>query len=117
MTLQELAKYINGKIRDHIDISIRNNPILFSEIDVAPRNGLITWDEYYGYFLKKNDYERYVKPIELVHKDREQIIKDKIQWSEAARTDSLSLTLDEFLAFKHPGKFYLPFFLLNFFLN
>lgn len=34
----------------------------------------------------------------------EQIMKDKALWNEAARTDSFSLTLDEFLAFRHPGK-------------
>lgn len=30
-------------------------------------------------------------------------MKDRALWNEAARTDSFSLTLDEFLAFRHPG--------------
>lgn len=29
-------------------------------------------------------------------------MRDKALWNEAARTDSFSLTLDEFLAFRHP---------------
>lgn len=32
----------------------------------------------------------------------ELIARDKASWSEAARTDPDSLTLDEFLAFRHP---------------
>lgn len=32
-------------------------------------------------------------------------MKDRALWNEAARTDSFSLTLDEFLAFRHPGNF------------
>lgn len=30
------------------------------------------------------------------------MMKDKAMWNEAARTDSFSLTLDEFLLFRHP---------------
>lgn len=30
------------------------------------------------------------------------MMKDKALWNEAARTDSFSLTLDEFLTFRHP---------------
>lgn len=30
------------------------------------------------------------------------MMKDKALWNEAARTDSFSLTLDEFLSFRHP---------------
>ena len=32
----------------------------------------------------------------------ELIARDKASWSEAARSDPDSLTLDEFLAFRHP---------------
>lgn len=32
----------------------------------------------------------------------DELMRDKVQWEEAARTDSMSLTLDEFLAFRHP---------------
>lgn len=110
LTLQELARFINGRIRDHIELSIRNNPLLFSEIDRSPRNGLITWDEYNSYFLKTLGYdEKFIRKIdrkrfkELDRKSKAQIMKDKALWNEAARTDSFSLTLDEFLAFRHPG--------------
>lgn len=86
-------------------MSIRNNPILFSEIDLSPRNGLVTWDEYYSHFLRTHGYKNAkLKPNQLSRRDREQVTKEKLQWTEAARTDSYSLTLDEFLAFKHPGK-------------
>lgn len=32
----------------------------------------------------------------------EEMMRDKALWAEAARTDSFSLTLDEFLTFRHP---------------
>lgn len=32
----------------------------------------------------------------------EEMMRDKALWNEAARTDAFSLTLDEFLAFRHP---------------
>lgn len=42
------------------------------------------------------------------------LTRDKALWNEAARTDSYSLTLDEFLSFRHPGKVTKFFwFLLN----
>lgn len=111
LTLQELARFINGRIRDHIELSIKNNPIFFSKIDRSPRNGLITWDEYYSYFLKTLGYDdKFIQQMdrkrhtELDRKSKEQIMKDKALWNEAARTDSFSLTLDEFLAFRHPGE-------------
>lgn len=110
LTIQELARYINRRIREHIEASIRNNPILFSEIDHAPRNGLITWDEYYAYFLRTLGYDEQfiqqldrVKQSQLDRNTKEMLMRDKALWNEAARTDSFSLTLDEFLAFRHPG--------------
>lgn len=110
LTLQELARYINRRIRDHIESSIHNNPIVFSQIDQAPPNGLVTWDEYYTYVLRQLGYEnafiRQVKnrSAQLDRKTKELIMRDKALWNEAARTDSFQLTLDEFLAFRHPGE-------------
>lgn len=111
LTIQELAKLINQRIRSHIEASIRNNPLLFSEIDRAPRNGLITWDEYYAYFLKALGYDdHFIQRVDSKHqkqfdrKTQEMLMRDKALWNEAARSDSYSLTLDEFLAFRHPGK-------------
>lgn len=110
LTLQELARYINRRIRDHIESSIHNNPIVFSQIDQAPPNGLVTWDEYYTYVLRQLGYDnafiRQVKnrSVQLDRKTKELIMRDKALWNEAARTDSFQLTLDEFLAFRHPGE-------------
>lgn len=110
LSLQELARYINRRIREHIEASIRNNPIIFSEIDQSPRNGLITWDEYYIYFLKSLGYDdAFIRQVDrkrntnLNRKTKEMLMRDKALWNEAARSDSYTLTLDEFLAFKHPG--------------
>ncbi|XP_031634762.1 45 kDa calcium-binding protein [Contarinia nasturtii] len=109
LSLQELARYINRRIRTHIEASIRNNPIIFSEIDQSPRNGLITWDEYYTYFLKQLGYDdAFIQQIDrkrnsnLDRNTKDLLIRDKALWNEAARTDTFFLTLDEFLAFKHP---------------
>nr|XP_040219526.2 45 kDa calcium-binding protein [Anopheles coluzzii] len=107
LTVQELAKFINFKIREHIDEAIRTNPIMFVEIDHKPRDGLVSWDEYQGYWLrgqgiqgdshmKKSAFDK------LDRKVKESIARDKAHWMEAARTDPLSLTLDEFLSFRHP---------------
>lgn len=111
LTIQELAKLINQHIRSHIEASIRNNPILFSEIDRAPRNGLITWDEYYAYRLKQLGYdEQFIQRFDQTHqkqlnrRTQELLVRDKSLWNAAARSDSFSLTLDEFMAFRHPGR-------------
>lgn len=111
LSLQELARYINRRIRNHIEASIRNNPIQFSEIDQAPRNGLVTWDEYYAFFLKSLGFDdafiqqiNHARKSNLDRKTKELLMREKALWNEAARTDSFSLTLDEFLAFRHPGK-------------
>lgn len=110
-----MARFINRRIRDHIEASIRNNPIQFSEIDQSPRNGLVTWDEYYTYFLKSLGYDstnirQADQKQNLDRNIKELIMREKALWSEAARTDSFSLTLDEFLAFRHPGKRFCPSF-------
>lgn len=111
LSLQELARYINRRIRSHIESSIHNNPIQFSEIDRAPPNGLVTWDEYYAHFLRTLGFDdAFIKQIHserdphLDRKTKELLLREKALWNEAARTDSFSLTLDEFLAFRHPGK-------------
>lgn len=119
LSLQELARYINRRIREHIEASIRNNPILFSQIDQSPRNGLVTWDEYYIYFLKSLGYDdAFIRQVDrkrnsnLDRKTKELLMRDKALWNEAARSDSYTLTLDEFLAFKHPGKIFFTFLFL-----
>ncbi|XP_058451085.1 45 kDa calcium-binding protein [Malaya genurostris] len=106
LSMQELAKYINYKIRDHIDNAIRTNPTTFVEIDLKPRDGLISWDEYQTYaFREKGISETYKKKSlfdTLDRKVKESLVREKALWMEAARTDPLSLTLDEFLSFRHP---------------
>lgn len=111
LSLQELARFINRRIRDHIETSIQNNPILFSQIDQSPRNGLVTWDEYYTYLLKTLGFDdNFIRKVDrnrnsnLDRKTKELLMHDKALWNEAARSDSYQLTLDEFLAFKHPGE-------------
>lgn len=106
-----MARFINRRIREHIEASIRNNPIKFSEIDQSPRNGLVTWDEYFTYFLKSLGYDdAFIRQVDrsrssnLDRKTKELLMREKALWNEAARTDSYSLTLDEFLSFRHPGK-------------
>uniref|UniRef100_A0A182J788 EF-hand domain-containing protein n=1 Tax=Anopheles atroparvus TaxID=41427 RepID=A0A182J788_ANOAO len=107
LAVQELAKYINFKIREHIDNAIRNNPIMFVEIDHKPRDGLVSWEEYESYWLRDKGIQgdSHMKKVafeKLDRKVKESIARDKALWMEAARTDPLSLTLDEFLSFRHP---------------
>lgn len=94
---------------EHINRAIEENPIQFSYIDKSPRDGLISWEEYHSYFLREHGMnENYIlehnesKHVNLNRKAKEEIMRDKALWSEAARTDPFSLTLDEFLAFRHP---------------
>ncbi|XP_055715258.1 45 kDa calcium-binding protein [Phlebotomus papatasi] len=109
LNIQELAKFINGRVREHIQAAVRANPFAFAEIDVSPRDGLVTWEEYHAHFLKDHGLdEDYIgshseqKHVGLDRKTKETIMRDKALWLEAARTDPFSLTLDEFLAFRHP---------------
>lgn len=104
-----MARYINKRVRDHIQHSIRTNPVNFAKIDVAPRDGLVSWDEYHAYFLREKGLPQgYIeshtesKHVALDRSAKEEMMRDKAVWNEAARTDSFSLTLDEFLAFRHP---------------
>ncbi|XP_059620991.1 45 kDa calcium-binding protein [Phlebotomus argentipes] len=109
LAIQELARYINTRVREHIQAAVRANPFAFAEIDVSPRDGLVTWEEYHAHFLKDHGLdEDYIgahseqKHVGLDRKTKETIMRDKALWLEAARTDPFSLTLDEFLAFRHP---------------
>ncbi|XP_053696222.1 45 kDa calcium-binding protein [Sabethes cyaneus] len=106
LTMQELAKYINYKIRDHIDNAIRNNPTTFVEIDQKPRDGLVSWDEYQTYAMRQKGLkEKHPQnsPFDTLDRNvKESVVREKALWMEAARTDPLSLTLDEFLSFRHP---------------
>lgn len=109
LTIRELAKYINLKICDHIDSSIKRNPQIFSEIDKTPVDGLVSWSEYHSYFLKNlklddsyiNNHDE-KKHLKLDRKAKEALMRDKARWAEVLSTDPASLTLDEFLAFQHP---------------
>lgn len=111
LSIKELAKYINLRIRDHIDTSIKRNPQIFAEIDKSPQDGLVSWNEYHTYFLKnlKLD-ENYIanhdekKHVKLDRKAKEDLMRDKARWAEVLSSDPYSLTLDEFLHFMHPGK-------------
>ncbi|XP_046396323.1 45 kDa calcium-binding protein-like isoform X4 [Ischnura elegans] len=70
--------------------------------------GVITWDEYHSYFLKgKGLSDDYAHKHDKRHKGlsraiKEAIARDRASWSEAAHSDPDALTLDEFLAFRHP---------------
>ncbi|XP_053955903.1 45 kDa calcium-binding protein [Anastrepha ludens] len=109
LSIQELAVYINQRIIDHIEEAIQNNPREFQHVDVAPADGLITWEEYHHFFLKEHgmtdadiDEHNEIKHTALNRKAREDMMRDKARWSEAARTDLFSLTIDEYLSFRHP---------------
>lgn len=111
LNIKELARYINLRIRDHIDTSIKRNPQLFAEVDKSPQDGLVSWNEYHSYFLKnlKLD-ESYIanhdekKHVKLDRKAKEDLMRDKARWAEVLSSDPYSLTLDEFLHFMHPGE-------------
>ncbi|KAL9896069.1 45 kDa calcium-binding protein isoform X1 [Glossina fuscipes] len=109
LNIQELAQYINKNIVDHIDEAIRLNPREFRRVDITPADGLITWDEYHRFFLKEHgmteadiDEHNEIKHTGLNRKAREDMMRDKARWSEAARTDLFTLTIDEYLSFRHP---------------
>lgn len=88
ITIKELAKYINLRIRDHIDTSIKKNPQIFAEIDKSPTDGLVSWNEYHAYFLKnlKLDLDdNYItnhdetKHVKLDRKSKEALMRDKVR--------------------------------------
>ncbi|XP_071451082.1 45 kDa calcium-binding protein [Hetaerina americana] len=108
LSVAELTSWIGGKIKDHLDHALKENFGLFAAIDNNPRNGVITWDEYHRYFLKGKGLSKdYAQKHDKRHKGlsraiKEAIARDRASWSEAAHSDPDSLTLDEFLAFRHP---------------
>ncbi|XP_059488757.1 45 kDa calcium-binding protein [Neocloeon triangulifer] len=108
ISLVELVTWINSKIQHHISQSLRENFVIFTMVDSNPRNGLISWEEYHHYFLKKHGLnETYIKNHDKKHRGlvrsiKETIMKEKRAWSEAARSDPSYLNVDEFLAFRHP---------------
>lgn len=70
--------------------------------------GEVSWEEYHAYFLRSHGFpENYVSSHDKKHSDmsrnlKENIMRDRARWSEAARNDPERLALDEFLAFTHP---------------
>ncbi|XP_030242846.1 45 kDa calcium-binding protein isoform X2 [Drosophila navojoa] len=109
LSIQELGQYINKRIVEHIDIAIMNNAREFRRVDIAPADGLITWEEYHRFFLREhgmteadiNEHDE-IRHTTLNRKAREDMMRDKARWSEAARTDLFTLTIDEYLSFRHP---------------
>jgi hypothetical protein len=103
LAIKELAKYINLRIRDHIDTSIKKNPQIFAEIDKSPSDGLISWNEYHTYFLKnlKLDLdESYInnhdekKHVKLDRRSKEALMRDKVRHFRHFRSG-------KFLTFAH----------------
>lgn len=69
-----MARYINKQIKEHIDLAIKMNPINFAKIDIAPRDGLVSWDEYHAHFLRSRGLEEaYVKN----HNEKQHIKLDR----------------------------------------
>ncbi|BET02379.1 EFh [Nesidiocoris tenuis] len=108
LELEELANYIHLRTKSHIEESLQENYGLFMVIDKSPRNGVVSWSEYHDYFLMKHGVdEEYIRNHNEKHPGmgrslKESIARDKASWSEAAKSDPEYLTLDEFLAFRHP---------------
>lgn len=108
LDLNELAIWIRKKILEHISTAISNNYELFNQIDINPKNGIITWKEYHVYFLKKRGFVKFDRnKLDKNEKGalrsiKEQILRDKAYWQEAAKSYPNALTIDEFLAFTHP---------------
>jgi len=106
---KELSQWIRTKIIQHISEAIGNNYGLFMQIDINPKNGVISWKEYHSHFLRKRGFSNtYVNSHdERRHKGlprtlKEQIMKDRAQWTEVAKSNPDSLTINEFLSFTHP---------------
>lgn len=74
---KELAQWIRMKIVEHITMAVSNNYGLFTLIDVNPKNGVVTWNEYHAYFLKKRGFNsKYVgKHDEKRHKGLQRSLK------------------------------------------
>ncbi|KAH8256336.1 hypothetical protein KR032_001211 [Drosophila birchii] len=109
LSIQEMGQYINRRIVEHIDEAILNNAREFRRVDIGPADGLITWDEYHRFFLREHgmteadiDEHDEIRHTALNRRAREDMMRDKARWSEAARTDLFTLTIDEYLSFRHP---------------
>lgn len=70
--------------------------------------GEVSWYEYHAYFLRTHGFSKtYINSHNKKHSEmsrslKENIMRDRARWAEAARNDPEKLTLDEFLAFTHP---------------
>lgn len=61
LDVKELSQWIRYKIMQHISDAVGNNFGLFMQIDNNPHDGVITWNEYHSYFLRKRGFgEKYV---------------------------------------------------------
>lgn len=107
LSSEELEHWIAAKVRDHFQQAVKENFMLFTELD-KNHDGTISWDEYHVNFLiEKGLGEKYAKKHERDHKTldrktKEKILLDKAAWSEAANSDPEALNIDEFLTFRHP---------------
>lgn len=65
------------KIVEHISSAVSNNFGLFAQIDINPKNGVVTWKEYHAYFLRKRGFSsKYVKNHdEKRHKGLQRAVK------------------------------------------
>lgn len=104
-----MAQYLNKRIVEHIEEAIRLNAQEFQRVDISPADGLVTWEEYHRYFLQEHgmtaadlDEHNEIRHTPAYRKAREDMMRDKARWSEAARTDLFTLTIDEYLSFRHP---------------
>ncbi|XP_047495307.1 45 kDa calcium-binding protein-like [Penaeus chinensis] len=108
LEISELTTYISAKIKEHLTLALKENFFMFTAIDLKPRNGMVSWEEYHRYFLKQHGYDdNYIDNHKKDHKGlprelKEAIMRDKASWSQAARDNPDQLTIDEFLAFRHP---------------
>ncbi|CAL4117612.1 unnamed protein product [Meganyctiphanes norvegica] len=108
LDLNELSSAISKKIKEHLSQALRENFYMFTSIDNNPKNGRISWEEYHAYFLKQRGYDdAFIKNHKENHRHmpreiKEAIMRDKAAWSQAARDDPNTLTIDEFLSFRHP---------------
>ncbi|XP_017784781.1 PREDICTED: 45 kDa calcium-binding protein isoform X2 [Nicrophorus vespilloides] len=106
--LNEKNEYLIN-VNNKENINKDQTEILEDVFKKNPKNGVVSWKEYHSYFLKKRGFsKKYVKNHdEKRHKGlerslKEQIMRDKASWMEAARTNPDTLTVDEFLTFTHP---------------
>ncbi|KAK8743276.1 hypothetical protein OTU49_001345 [Cherax quadricarinatus] len=108
LEMSELSVWITAKIKEHLTMALKENFFMFTAIDQDPRNGVVSWNEFQQYFLKQHGYDdKYIEEHKKNHKGmprelKETIMRDKAMWSEAARDNPDQLTIDEFLAFRHP---------------